>query len=163
MNPKIVKLGHMRVAGLQIRTTNEAECGPNAKIGALWNRYYQEGYPASTPGQKDPAVVFGVYADYESDENGAYSLLVGKEVEAEAPLPAELTVKEIPASTYAVFTTRVGPTVEVITEAWKHIWEWSQQPGVTRTFAADFELYDGVRCADMNQAQIDIYIGIADE
>ncbi|MED4570009.1 GyrI-like domain-containing protein [Brevibacillus agri] len=160
MNPTTVQLGEMRVAGLKIRTTNEAECGANGKIGPLWHRYYEQGYPARTPGQKEPGVVYGVYSDYASDEQGAYSLLVGVEVEAGGELPAELTVKTIPAATYAVFTTRVGPMVEIIQEAWARIWAWSQESGVKRTFVADFERYDGVRCADPNQAQVDIYVAI---
>ncbi|WP_432777052.1 GyrI-like domain-containing protein [Brevibacillus gelatini] len=160
MNPTIVRLGEMRVAGLQIRTTNEAERGANGKIGPLWHRYYEQGYLERTPGKKQPGVVYGVYSDYESDEQGEFSLLVGVEVEAGAQLPAELTVKTIPAATYAVFTTRVGPIVEVIQEAWAHIWAWSRESGVKRTFVADFERYDSVSCADPNQAQVKIYIGI---
>lgn len=163
MNPTIVKLDEMRVAGLQIRTTNEAECGPNPKIGELWQRYYQLEYPFKTPHQKEPGVVLGVYCDYEGDETGEYSLLVGTEVAKEGELPGELTVKTLPASTYAVFTTRVGPMVEVVMEAWAKVWEWSQQPGNKRTFTGDFERYDGVRCADPNNAQVDLYIAISEE
>ncbi|MGG1659804.1 GyrI-like domain-containing protein [Brevibacillus sp. NRS-1366] len=163
LTPTIVKVDEKRIAGLQIRTTNEAEFGPNAKIGALWQRYYTEGYPSSTPQQTDPGVVYGIYSEYEIDETGAYSLLVGVEVEKEASIPAELTVTTVPAATYAVFTTRVGPLVEVVTEAWAKIWEWSKQPGNKRTFIADFERYDGIRCADPNHAQVDIYIALSEE
>lgn len=92
-----------------------------ADTAPLWHRYYEQGYPARTPGQKEPGVVYGVYSDYASDEQGAYSLLVGVEVEAGGELSAELTVKTIPAATYAVFTTRVGPMVEIIQEAWARI------------------------------------------
>lgn len=163
MNPTIVKLDEMRVAGLQIRTTNAAECGPNPKIGELWKRYYQDEHPFKTPHQKEPGVVLGVYSDYDSDETGEYSLLVGTEVEKDGELPAELTVKTLPASTYAVFTTRVGPMVEVVMEAWAHVWEWSQQLENKRTFTGDFERYDGVRCADPNHAQVDLYIAISED
>ena len=163
MNHTIVKLDEKRIAGLKIITTNEAECGPNAKIGALWQRYYADGFPSSIPHQTEPGVIYGIYSDYESDETGSYSLLIGAEVEKAGELPTELSVTTIPPATYAVFTTRVGPIIEVVQEAWAHIWEWSKQPGNKRTFIADFERYDGVRCADPNHAQVDVYIAISVE
>ncbi|WP_312108390.1 GyrI-like domain-containing protein [Brevibacillus reuszeri] len=163
MDHKIVKLGEKRIAGLKVVTTNEAEHGPNAKIGALWQRYYAEGFPSSTPNQAEQGVVYGVYSDYESDEKGSYSLLIGVEVEKEAELPVDLSITTVPQATYAVFTTRVGPVTEVVIEAWEKIWEWSKQPGNKRTFIADFERYDGVRCADPNHAQVEVYIAISEE
>lgn len=143
MNPTIVKLDEMRVAGLKIRTTNQEESAGNGKIGGLWQQYYRDGYPDNTPHRKEPGVVLGVYSQYESDETGAYSLLVGMEVEKGSEAPEGLTVMTLPAATYAVFTTRSGPVAEVVIEAWGQIWEWSRQMGNKRTFIADFERYDG--------------------
>lgn len=160
MKPTIVQLNEMQVAGLQIRTSNEAERQGKGEIGELWQRYYREGHHAQTPHQTEPGFVLGVYSNYESDETGSYSLLVGVEVEKGRSEPEGLTVVTIPAATYAVFTTRKGPVVEVVQEAWGQIWDWSKKTGNKRTFSADFERYDGKRCANPQEAQVDLYIAI---
>lgn len=160
MNPTIVKLDEKQIAGLQIRTTNQEESAGAGKIGDLWQRYYQGGYPERTPNRKEPGAVLGVYSEYESDENGAYTLLVGVEIESDSKVPDDMALVTLPEATYAVFTTRMGPAAEVVTEAWGQIWEWSRQPGNKRTFSGDFERYDAERCSDPNHVQVDLYIAI---
>ncbi|MDF2682212.1 MAG: yobU [Brevibacillus sp.] len=158
MKPTFVKLDEMCIAGIGIRTTNQQQSEGNGSIGELWQRYYMEGIQDRTPDRLDPDVVLGVYSEYESDEKGAYNLLIGAAVQPGSDVPQGLTVLSIPAGTYAVFTTRRGPLVEVVVEAWSHVWEWSHQSGNKRTFTADFERYDGQNCADPNNAQVQLYI-----
>ncbi|QRG70061.1 GyrI-like domain-containing protein [Brevibacillus choshinensis] len=156
--PTFIELGEMKVAGIGIRTTNQQQSDGNNAIGELWQRYYQDGIQDRTPDRLDPDVVVGVYSGYESDENGAYDLLIGSAVPPETDLPQELSVVTIPAGTYAVFTSRRGPLVDVVVEAWGHVWEWTRQSGNKRTFTADFERYDRQNCADPSNAQIKLYI-----
>lgn len=156
--PTFVELGEMRVSGISIRTTNEQQSEGDDTIGELWKRYYTEGIQEQTPHQLDPNVVFGVYTDYESDETGAYRLLIGAPVTLENEMPKELESLVIPASTFAVFTSRRGPLVEVVVEMWQQVWEWSRQPGNKRTFRADFERYDRVNCMDPSNAQVQLFI-----
>ncbi|MED4783045.1 GyrI-like domain-containing protein [Brevibacillus choshinensis] len=158
MNPTFVKLDEMCIAGIGIRTTNQQQSEGNGSIGELWQRYYTEGIQDRTPDRLDPDVVLGVYSEYESNENGAYNLLIGSAVQPGSDVPQGLTVLSVPAGTYAVFTTRRGPLVEVVVEAWNHVWQWSHQTGNKRTFTADFERYDRQSCADPNNAQVQLYI-----
>lgn len=55
----------MSIQGVGVRTTNEAEAGPLAKIPSLWDRYFQSGLQASLS-DKDQAI-YALYTDYESD------------------------------------------------------------------------------------------------
>jgi predicted transcriptional regulator YdeE len=90
---------------------------------------------------------------------GEYKLLIGCKVTEFGSLPAGLEAKILPASRYAVFTTRKGQLTAVVIEAWQAIWRWSASSKLQRTFTGDFELYDE-RCSDPEQAQVDIYIAV---
>lgn len=99
-----------------------------------------------------------MYSDYESDETGTYKYTIGMPVSSLETTPENMTSLTIPASTYAVFTTRKGPVSEVVYETWQDIWNWSKEN--KRAFTTDFELYDE-RAIDPNDAQVDIYIALA--
>ena len=123
------------VAGLSVRTTNGEETDPaRARIPALWGRFFAEGHAARGQGP-----IYSVYSDYESDVNGAYTVLVGRKVgEAES---AEGAVT-IPPGSYLVFTSR-GEMPEAVQRGWGEVWRYFSAPGTPRrSYAADFELYD---------------------
>lgn len=158
--PEIVQLKAMTLAGLAVRTSNQAEQTAQAAIPQLWARYGQEQIGQQIAAAPEPGVVYGCYADYENGISGAYTVLAGQQVEENAAIPAEWTTLHLPASTYAVFTTARGPRTRVVIEAWQAIWRWQAETSFTRTYTGDFERYDE-RCINPEESQVDIYIAVA--
>ncbi len=63
-------------------------------IGGLWEQFYQKGIYTSIAAKADGKAL-GIYADYEGDEHGDYTVMVGCAVEAAAQ-PEGIVVRTIP-------------------------------------------------------------------
>ena len=100
--------------------------------------------------------MLAAYADYESDGNGAYSVIIGSEVDSLANIPAGLVGREVPGAKYAVFTSARGAIPGIIFDVWKTIWDFK---GATRAYQTDLEVY-GKESRDPNNAQIEVYVSI---
>jgi len=159
--PKIVERAGFSVGGIDVRTTNAAEMElATARIPALWERFTYESLPGHIPGQTNPGVVLGLYSDFDSDADGAYTLMAGCEVSPESNMPAGLGTKSVPPAKYAVFTSEKGEIPTIIFNAWQEIWAMTpEQLGGHRAYTGDFEVYDE-RAVNMNNAQIEIWISI---
>ena len=146
-----ITLEGFTVAGLKIRTTNSAEMNPEtAAIGRLWQSVAQTIQLADSM----PDGVYGVYHNYESDDQGAYDLLAG----TRPPFPGEPEgTVSVPQGPYIRFT-RSGPPMETAMAAWQEAWDFFRQPNAPeRTYICDVEAYSG-------EETLDLYIGIkADE
>ncbi|BBI33020.1 effector binding domain-containing protein [Cohnella abietis] len=158
---EMTNLDEIKLVGVAARTTNKDEMGEQAKIGALWGKFWGEGIQQSIPHipQTGAQPVYGCYIDYENGAAGEYTILIGSKVNEIDAIPEGLTAKVIPASRYAVFTTKKGQLPGVVVDAWQDIWRLSAESKLQRTFTGDFELY-GESCADPANAQVDIYIAI---
>ncbi|RXZ84145.1 transcriptional regulator [Paenibacillaceae bacterium] len=156
---RIVEHEEIRLAGLGATTTNADELTENARIPQLWEHFWKNQDAQHLYHAGEPQVIYGSYSDYETDASGAYRIQIGCRVQPDAELPQSLTEVILPASKYAVFTSRRGPFPAVVIELWQAIWQWERESGSTRTFTGDFELYDE-RSANPEDAQIDIYIAI---
>jgi predicted transcriptional regulator YdeE len=157
----LVHKNAMKVVGIETRTTNKDEIGSEtAKIPLLWQRFFQENMSEKIPNKVPSGPILAVYTEYESNEHGPYTVLIGYEVSSIEAIPQGLTAKVLPESTYAVFTTQTGPVAAVIGQAWKDIWQMSPaQLGGSRRFTADFEVYDE-RSRDQEHTTVDIYLAI---
>ena len=147
------------VVGITARTNNAQEMSGNGKIGDIWQTFLQPSLVAKIPNKigVDP---IAVYTDYETDHTGHYTYLLGLPASPVEALPANLTVKYIPAGRYAVFSSDRGPLRQVVPEIWQRIWSMSpEELGGMRSFKTDFEIYDQ-RAADPENAQIDVYVGL---
>ena len=112
-----------------------------ASIGKLWARFYQEGMGEQIPGRIDPSTTLGVYTNYEDDHTGAYTLLIGVEVERLDEVPDGMKGIAIPAADYLVFPAH-GPLPDAITETWSQIWNWfSDDKWLRRSYISDIEIY----------------------
>ncbi|MFC5703292.1 effector binding domain-containing protein [Cohnella faecalis] len=161
VEPLVKQLDAFSIAGLAGVTANEAERGPDAKIAKLWERFWQQDQLQSLFSSGDePHVSYGCYSNYSDGVNGSYQITVGCRIGSEQDVPEEWTRVDLPASRYAIFTSRRGPVVEVVVELWQHIWEWAETGSYKRTFTGDFERYD-VRSANPNETVVEIYIAIA--
>jgi predicted transcriptional regulator YdeE len=139
--PQLRQTNAKRVAGLALRTDNATESGGDGKIPGLWERYRSEDWFAQLDefGAFGPPI--GVYSAYESDVNGSFQLLAGREVKPSAKVPAPLHVVSIPAGQYQVFES-TGPLPGSVVKGWQEVWAYFERPGSpARAYTSDFEIY----------------------
>ena len=147
------------VAGYALRTNNADEISGHGKIGELWRRFVQQNLGSTIPHRTDSSMI-ALYSDYSSNEKGEFTYLLGARVSSVRGLSAKLSYRKIAPGEYVVFTTRLGPVVEVLPEEWNTIWKCRpDQLGGGRAFITDYEVYDQ-RSANPMKAQIDIHIGL---
>lgn len=148
----------IRLVGISTRTSNEDEMGGKGRIGALWERFFQEDVLGRIPGKKTPGQILAAYTDFESDENGPYTLVIGADVGEAGPVPEGMVIKAIPASDYRLISTARGSLKTIAVEAWMRIWNDADlRQG--RTYRADLEVY-GEDARDPGDARFDILLGV---
>jgi predicted transcriptional regulator YdeE len=143
--PRLVSRKAATVVGIGVATSNAAETNPaTGKIGGLWTRFHEDDLLHKIPGKQAPAAPLAVYTDYESDQSGAYRLIVGAAVvDGGAPVPEGLQRATIPAGTYLLFEAE-GEMPNVVIDTWKTIWNhFSDSSSHVRAYATDFEMYPG--------------------
>jgi predicted transcriptional regulator YdeE len=115
------KAKHLTVLGIYARASN----ADPQNIGILWRKFQAMGSAGAIEARSDDAV-YCVYCEYESDFNGAYTVLIGCAVDAAARVPEGMKKIRIEAGKFAVFE----PAGELPTS-------------VIETYQADFERYGG--------------------
>ena len=137
IEPQLVQMEGFTVSGLSVRTKNEDEFNlKTAKIPQLWAQLDTD----LIPHQKQNSPVYGVYADYESDHNGCYTLTVGVEVMKADKLFAHVDVKK---ANYLVFKNS-GSMPQAIIATWQMVWDYfDSQTDFVRAYGTDFEVYLG--------------------
>ena len=150
--PKVA-MEELNIIGIKTRTTNAQEMGGKGKILPLWKKFYGKKMMAKIPGKTD-GQVYGVYHEYESDMNGAYSLLVGVKVAPGTKVPKGMTLLKIPAQDYVHVASPKGEMPGVVVEAWKKVWSATD---FKRKYSYDFEIY-GDKAKDPKSAEVDLYI-----
>lgn len=145
MEPIPEHIESFTVTGFSTRTCNPDEMTTlSAKIPSLWQQFYSSELVDCTPS-------FGVYSDYQSDENGFYKLTVGT---AQNTLLAKTEQVKINSGDYLVFKNK-GPMPEVVVEIWKQIWDFfDSHDSYQRNFVSDFEKY-------ISDDEVAVYIGIS--
>lgn len=137
--PQKIELTAFTVIGPFIRTTNAVEMtGKEGKIGPLWNQFMHGG-SETIPGVIEPRTVYAVYTNYQSDETGAYDLVLGKSVQPEQHVPVSMKVLHIPTAQYLVFPA-ADNSPDAIKAAWMNVYRYfAQRPVQRRIFTYDFE------------------------
>lgn len=151
-NYELVTLEARTVTGIGTRTANDAP-DMGEKIGGVWRDYFRPGGACEQLGQTHDAPCYGLYYQYTAD-GGSYNMLAAAELHG-APVPEGFESVTIPAGRYAKFSFR-GDVREDTGKFWEAVW----QTPLPRAMAVDFEEYPP--CADMTDAPINIYIGLAD-
>jgi predicted transcriptional regulator YdeE len=158
---QMVQMEQFDVIGIEARTSFSREKMPGGAIPELWGRFMKEGLLAKVPNRCDGDII-ALYTDYDSDEYGDYSLLIGAKVAPVVPVedvPAGMVAKHVPDSRYAVFTSERGPVQRIVIDTWKRIWQEPRTDEYARSYRSDFEVY-GASAADPSDSRIDIYIGV---
>ena len=139
--------------GIEARTSFREEKNGAGVIGALWARFMGDGIPAAVPNRVANETI-ALYTDYESDEYGEYTLVVGARVASIAEVPEGMVAKHVQAARYAVFPTDPGDDVaHRVINAWKRVWNEPRTAEYARAYKADFEVYG-------TDGAIDIYVGV---
>jgi predicted transcriptional regulator YdeE len=126
-----------RVVGHLVRTSNADESDPDAaRIPGQWGRVLGDADLMALPGRIGDEV-FAVLFDYDSDERGPYSQLVGVRA---APDTADarwdsVDVPDIPRRRYEV----AGEMPLALISAWQQIWSDSADGSLRRSFTVDVE------------------------
>lgn len=150
---KLVNLKEEKsIYGLLTRTTNANEMDPDkAQLGKLWQRFDAEVDVDYQGGER----VYGVYYHYQSDANGEFDVLAGREKSEEG-----LQEVIIPAGRYLVFskqavTNSESARVEAIIACWGEVWHYfeDQNSEFKRAYKVDYEHYE-------NEQDIKIYISV---
>jgi predicted transcriptional regulator YdeE len=142
---KFADIEEFQVIGVAARTTNAREMTGDGVIPKMWAK----------PPQLPDSAIIALYTDYESDEHGEYTFVLGSKAAAANEIPDGKVLKTVPAGRYAVFTSDRGPVQRIVVETWQRIWSDLQ----SRSFVADFEVHDQ-RAADPTNAVVDIYVGV---
>ena len=139
------RIEEFAVTGLSIRTSNKDEFNQEtAKLPHLWKQFYSEIIDCQS--------IYGVYANYDSDSNGFYSVTAGTKAGADFSNQHLSTVK-VEAGDYLVFEGR-GAMPETVIETWQRVWNYfTNNTDYKRKFVTDFEHYQG-------QDHVAVYIGI---
>ncbi|HXX99953.1 MAG TPA: GyrI-like domain-containing protein [Candidatus Limnocylindrales bacterium] len=158
--PKMVHQDEFYIVGIEARTSAEKEMSGQGVIGLQWQKFMQEGVLQKIPNKADQNV-YAVYTDFANKRAGEYSIVIGARVTDKSKVPEGLVLKTIPAGNYAIFPTEKGPAWEVIPAAWQRIAEAEDKGelGSTRTYQADYEVYDG-QAMDAYSWQAEIHVGV---
>jgi len=154
MQKTIVTVPSKILAGITTETSNELEFNPNTgKIAMTMQEYFTNKQPR-----------FLALLEYESDYNGMYTYFIGQEISSIEDMglirAQDMHVIKTKEQKYAKFTSNAGKMPDVCIELWQHIWSLSpEELGGVRSYKTDFELYDS-RANDLNNAVMEIYIGI---
>jgi predicted transcriptional regulator YdeE len=152
-NYTLVQKPSLLLVGIECRTSNAPHAGPQ-DIPQLWERFYSEGIEDKIP-HKTSNEVFGLYCDYESDDSGSYSLVIGCPVKSLEGIPKGMVSKTVPAGSYAVFRA-VGEHPQSLIETWGTIWK---QKDLKRTFTYDYEVY-GERFFSGSPKEVEVCIAL---
>lgn len=155
MNPQLLARPQLTIIGIETRTINSDEMAPStAKIPALWARFVHERIAENIPNKIPEGPVIAVYAKYESDHTGPYSLVVGLEVSSLKSIPSGMTGLTIPAGPFLVFTAQ-GPMPNTLIETWTAVWNhFREETKHRRLYTADYEIHRG-------DERVDVYVAVA--
>jgi len=149
---RVEKIEEKLIYGITTRTKNSNEMDPvTSKIADIWKEFHR----LTDVNYKNFQRLYGVYYNYEADENGEFCVLAGCDVKN-----YELETVTIEAGVYLVFSQSFEPTndvtrVEAIIKTWGRVWDYflDTNSQYKRAFITDFEYYK-------NENEIEIYISI---
>lgn len=146
------------VIGISARTSNAIELSGNGVIGKLWHHFFSRSLLSRIPDRIDEDII-AVYFDYAGDKESEYSFLLGARVKSLDHVPDEMAGYEVPAQSYALFTSEQGQMPGVEVALWQKIWAQEDAGDLKRAYIADYVIYDK-RSHDPSNAMVDIYIGL---
>jgi predicted transcriptional regulator YdeE len=148
------------IIGIEARTNAAKEASSQGIIPQQWQKFFEQGILQKIPNRTDQNV-YVAYTDFTNKRFGDYSVVIGARVTDKSHIPPGLVLKCIPAGDYVVISSGKGPAERVIPEAWQRIAgaEDAGQLGHTRTYKADYEVYDAASM-DPQNLQAELHVGV---
>jgi len=142
MQPVVVTTDAFPVVGVRTRTTHRIEAvTQTARIPVLWRRFFVDDVSAKIPERLPVSDVIAVYTDYENDDHGPYSLLIGHKVGTLDRTPKGMAGVLVPAGRYLCFTAN-GPLPETSVAAWQEIRQFfALSHEYERAYTVDYEVH----------------------
>jgi predicted transcriptional regulator YdeE len=141
-----VHLDKFTLIGLAVRTTNQG--GQSQKdIAELYGSFFSNQFADKIPGKISTDLICA-YTDYESDMNGPYTVLLGFKVSDNVKAPEGLTLINVPAKHYQVFTS-TDARPETVVQTWMKIW----QSDLPRAYQTDFDIY-------LQDGRVETYVSV---
>ena len=127
-------LESFNIAGISVRTTNLAGQS-QVDIGNLWAKFFDSNITAMIPVKLSNDLICA-YAEYESDMNGFYTVILGYKVAGSYIVSNEISVVNVQPSTYQVYIS-ADAKPETVVQTWMQIW----QSDIPRAYQTDFDIY----------------------
>lgn len=128
------------VVGHAVRTTNAAESDQSsALLPGLWTRVIGDKDLLSYAGRVDDRL-YAVLFDYESDETGAYTQVVGIGVDAPDSIPHDYVTVRVSDQARRPYVAE-GAMPAALISAWRRIWSESASEQLRRAFSSDVEVH----------------------
>lgn len=142
----------LKIIGIETRTSNK-----NAlqDLGTLWNRFFAEQISSKITNAVDDTI-YAVYTDYESDYNGMYTTIIGKEVTDFAKIPIGFISREFSAQISKTFIAK-GKLPDAVGTTWAEIWK--ENNNLNRSYLHDIEVY-GQQSQNLENGIVEIMIGV---
>lgn len=125
MNPNV-----FQIVGISVRTSN-ANGQSKIDIPELYKKFLTIN---EIPNSIDTKMCI-VYTDYESDYTGAYTTIIGHQVENLDNIPEGMIGKTFEICKFIPYLT----TVSKVYQTWENIWN----SNLNRLYTHDIEIYDG--------------------
>ncbi|AOW21969.1 GyrI-like domain-containing protein [Urechidicola croceus] len=137
---KLSSIESFNIIGISVRTINSGgQAGIDIK--KLWDKWFSENCSSKISNKMNDDII-NLYTDYDSDEYGYYTTIVGNKVTDLESIPEGFVGKYIPATNYEKFISK-GKLPECVLNTWETIWKSKNN----RIYIADFDVY---RLEEMN-------------
>ena len=144
MEYTIEQINEIKIAGIKTITDNKEGI---SLIPQLWGQFFNDNIIETIENKTPSTKMFAAYTEYESDENGKYTFLLGAEVQDIKTNKTITAFATIPAGKYAVFTI---DNKDKVIDVWQYVW----QRTLDRNYITDFEAYD------MTTEKVKIFVGL---
>jgi predicted transcriptional regulator YdeE len=151
MSHKIINKNSFNILGIGVTTTGD-ENQDSKDIAKLWQKFFSENISSKIPFKKNNRII-NLYTDYEIDQNGPYTAILGYEVESLKEVPLGMIGKFFAGNKYTVFTSK-GNIPDIINEVWKKI----NSTNLKRAYKADFDIYAEQTLA--GYGEVETYVSI---
>lgn len=142
--PQLESVEPFKVAGISVRTRTLYEQNQDtARIPGLYERFQADVIDQLISQPVRPQQQIAVYADYESNQSGEFTILLGKQVDTEAQVPDQLESVRIDGGKYLHFVGEGSDRAQAVQATWERVWQYFEEDMTyTRAYDTDFEIHD---------------------
>lgn len=149
----LITIEQFHIVGISVRTSNHGEAVKD--IEGLWGRFWGKDIRNKVP-NKTSEDIYAVYTNYESDYNGAYTMIIGMPVSSLDNIPEGFEGITIAKAHYKKFVSK-GKMPEAVVKTWMKIWQADKE--LNRAYKADFTVH-GPKYFDGDNAEVETFISI---